>query len=102
MAKWLEFKDYVAKIVDRDGDKHEHTVSAAVVDENTRGEVNTIAGTVQTNPGDVVVKTDNPGVYDVHSADTWKGTGYAGNEAVKDQPAPPNPNPGVNQESQGQ
>ena len=76
MAKVLDFQDFSAKVKDKDGDVHESTVRAAVVTEDTAREVVTPTGARWVNPGDVVVATDRPDVFDVHSEDSWKATGY--------------------------
>ncbi len=38
--------------------------------------VNTTAGPRNVVKGEIVVKTGNPNMFDVHSADSWKDTGY--------------------------
>lgn len=64
----LEFKDY---------DKDESAVSAAVVTDDDGVDVPTIGGTVvHADKDSVVVATERPGVYDVHSKDTWNAIGY--------------------------
>lgn len=91
--KNLKFKEVTASYEDADGDEHESTVRAAVVTDDLamidftndegvqarrRREVTDRGGNaVRLNVGDVVVETEKPGVYDVHSADAWKSTGYA-------------------------
>jgi len=76
MVAEKEFKDYTATYEDADGDKHKSTVRAHVVTEATAGTVVTRTGTQDVDKGSVIVETDRPGVYDVLSADDWKGTGY--------------------------
>lgn len=101
--KHLKFEDVTATYEDADGDEHDSTVRAAVVSaelamidyENSEGvrvkrrrEVITRDGSAhKLNVGDVVVETEKPGVYDVHSADSWKLTGY-GAERDTAEPAP--------------
>lgn len=94
--KHLKFEDVTATYKDSDGDEHESTVRAAVVTddlvmveyENSEGvrvqrrrEVHTREGSQKLNVGDVVVETEKSNVYDVHSADSWKRTGYGAERA---------------------
>lgn len=61
------FKNYRAKGT---------TVRAKVVDEPT--EVRTREGnSVTVLPGDVIIETSHPDLFDVLPADAWKSTGYA-------------------------
>lgn len=77
--KPIDFKEFTAKVKDNDGDEHESTVLAHVVTNDTQGRsVATRTGSYETVEGNVLVQTDRPGVYDVLSADAWKGTGYGG------------------------
>lgn len=77
-----EFADYTAKTKDDDGDEHESTVRAHVVTKDTAGAYNTRVGSENVPEGSVLVETDRPGVYDVHTADAWKTTGYASKSAA--------------------
>ncbi len=91
MAKDLDFKDYTAQVKDRDGDNHESTVRAAIVDNDTAfiviedaagakqkvpREVVTPTGSRRVQPGDVLVETDRAGVYDYVTGEGWADTGY--------------------------
>jgi len=91
MAKELAFEDHTAIITDADGDERTHVISAAIVTKETAmvtrlnernevvtspREVSTISGARQLHENDVVVRTSNPNVFDVHSSDTFKETGY--------------------------
>jgi hypothetical protein len=86
MAKELEFEEHTAQVPDADGDNHPHVVTAAkVTKENYRavgGENRTVnvVGSVPVTlkPGHVVVKTDNPNEYEVHTSDQWDKLGYKG------------------------
>jgi hypothetical protein len=83
MAKDLrdvEFKDYSAKTVDDDGDEHTHTASVHVATKDTAeilGTVLTHSGPHVVRQGDVLVKTERPDFYDVHSSKVWDEIGYA-------------------------
>ena len=70
----LEFEDYEAD--SPDGGKTQ--VSAAEVTEPT--EVNTLTGSHIASPGDYVVATDRPGVYDIVTGDAWSESAYGGGE----------------------
>lgn len=83
MAKALEFEEFTAKIKDDDGDRHESKVRAAKVTRETAGDVLTRTGVIAVKAGDVVVETDRPGVYDVHSEKTWKESGYGSQRVTK-------------------
>lgn len=91
MVKHLEWEDHSAEYEDGDGDKHTHTVSAVVLDKDNYKTGNdgngqaiprefSVVGRserVKATPGMVVVKTDKPDEYDIHSSDTWKDMGYS-------------------------
>ena len=89
MAKDLDFRDYTAHYQDEDGDDHSHTVRAHVVTDETarvknpetgnlvKREVMTPTGARIVAPGDVLVATERPGVYDHLTASAWATTGYA-------------------------
>ena len=93
--KELEFEDYSAKFEDADGDEHTQTVSAAVLTKDNYHVGNDSNGRpiprefqvvgrsekVRATPDMVVVKTDKPDEYDVHSVDTWKEMGFATGKA---------------------
>jgi hypothetical protein len=91
--KELEFKEHTHTYKDDDGDEHTTTVRAATVEKGhlsrlvedddgnlnrvaRRFSVDTIGGRVPVQEGDVVVERDRPGLYDVLTADQWKGNGY--------------------------
>lgn len=84
MAKELEFEEYTAQVPDADGDNHPHVVQAAKVTKDNHRAVGNedrtvnVVGSVPVTlkPGHVVVKTDNPNEYEVHSGDTWDKLGY--------------------------
>lgn len=78
MTKEMEFRDYTARVEDSDGDPHESTVRAHVVNDDTKDrEIVTRVGTQVVAKDHVLVETDAPGVYDVLTPDAWKSTGYA-------------------------
>lgn len=75
----VEFKNYSAKYEDADGDEHTSTVRAHVADKDTADALGTVAtrtGSHDVRKGDVLVETDRPGVYDVHSSKSWDDIGY--------------------------
>lgn len=87
MAKGFDFKDTKTAVKDSDGDSHDHSVSAARVTKDNAGEVRTRGGVRTVVPGDVLVTTDAPDVYDVLTSDQWKATGYSSGPPEKpDQP----------------
>jgi len=87
MAKEKKWEEFSATYKDVDGDEHTSTVLAHVVTEDTKGEILVIGGSRHTVPGDVIVETSQPNVYDVLSAEAWKTTGYGGAEAPAEAPA---------------
>lgn len=75
--KGFDFTSQDAKIKDSDGDVQTHSVTAAVASKNHAGqEVQTRTGVHVVREGDVLVQTERPGVYDVHTADGWKQNAY--------------------------
>lgn len=69
-----KYQDHKATVGEGD-DERESVVSARVSDGDET--VNTTAGPRSVNKGDIVIKTDNPNVFDVLDAKTWSETGYA-------------------------
>ena len=98
MAREFDFKEYSKKYEDADGDEHVQVIRAAVItDEDVKDsdgksqprQVVTPTGARNVHPGDVIVETETPGVYDYLSADGWESSDYAegtdgGNSAPKD------------------
>jgi hypothetical protein len=81
MAQDYEFKTYTAEIEDDDGDKHTSSIEAHVVTDKTRGQFNTRVGADTARPGDVLVKTSRPDVYDKHSSEEFDKLGYESGES---------------------
>ncbi|HET7414760.1 MAG TPA: hypothetical protein VFI97_03590 [Arthrobacter sp.] len=97
--KDLVFEDVTADYKDQDGDEHQHTVRACTITDELAEipvtvqtdngpirvkvgrQVNTRTGPVVVHAGDVVVETDRPGIYDVHSEESWASTGYGAKTA---------------------
>ena len=95
MAKDLrdvEFKDYSTKVTDEDGDEHTSTVSAHVATKETAEILDTVlshTGPRTVKQGDVLVKTERPDFYDIHSSKVWDELGYSeGNKATPTKVSP--------------
>lgn len=77
MSEGYDFQEYTATVDSGDGEQESTVQAATVTAEQAGNDVNTRAGVQSVNEGDVLVQTEQPGVYDVLSADDWSGTGYA-------------------------
>jgi hypothetical protein len=76
----VEFKNYSATSEDDDGDEHTHTASVHIATKETAdilGTVLTPSGPRDVRAGDVLVATERPGFYDVHSSKVWDDLGYS-------------------------
>lgn len=84
MVKAQSWKTYTATVADSDGDKHDSSVEGRTSEGGEQ--VPTVAGTRDVGKGDVVVRTGNPGVFDVVSRKDWADSDWKGEPKSESKP----------------